>query len=241
VEVVCTAGVTEAGQWVRLHPIDYRYLPPDHQFRKYQWISVALSPRGASNDMRQESRKPDLESIRLLGPQIGTEHGWRERKQILENTSVYTLNELKRLHETHRTSLGRVRPSRILDLKIEPEEEEWDDKALERWKQIPLFGEPPKKLRKIPFKFVYVFECEDSSKPHNASLIDWEMGVLWLKEAERLKDDYKAAVSVRNKFLKEICGSGKDTHFFMGTHYVFNTWMVLGVFWPPKVSQLTLF
>jgi hypothetical protein len=241
VEVVCTAGVTEEGQWVRLYPIDYRSLPTKQQFGKYQWISVALSPRGASNDMRLESRKPDLGSIQLLGPRVGTKHGWSERRGILKNTPVNTLNELKRLHETHRTSLGRVRPSRILDLKIEPDEDEWDDKALERWKQIPLFGEPPKKLRKIPFKFVYVFECEGSCKPHNASLIDWEMGALWLKEAERLKDDYKAALSVRKKFLDEICASEKDTHFFMGTHFIYNTWMVLGVFWPPKVSQLALF
>jgi hypothetical protein len=241
VEVVCTAGVTEEGQWVRLYPIDYRYLPPNQQFGKYQWISAALSPSGTTNDMRKESRKPDINSIRTLGQRVGTEHGWRDRRKILEKTPIYTLNELKRLHETDQISLGRVRPSRILDLRIQPDEEEWDDKALDRWRQIPLFGEPPKKLRKIPYKFVYVFECEDSNKPHRASLTDWEMGALWLREAERLNDDYKAAVSVRDKFLKEICGSEKDTQFFMGTHYLYNTWMVLGVFWPPKVSQLTLF
>ena len=26
-ELVCTAGITEAGEWVRLYPIDYRYRP----------------------------------------------------------------------------------------------------------------------------------------------------------------------------------------------------------------------
>lgn len=24
-ELVCTAGVTDAGEWVRLYPVDYRY------------------------------------------------------------------------------------------------------------------------------------------------------------------------------------------------------------------------
>ena len=45
-ELICTAGITEAGEWVRLYPIDYRYRPRDQQFRKYQWIEVGLSPRG---------------------------------------------------------------------------------------------------------------------------------------------------------------------------------------------------
>ncbi|MBI5251995.1 MAG: hypothetical protein HY912_21080 [Desulfomonile tiedjei] len=241
VEVICTAGITEEGHWVRLYPIDYRYLPPDQQFGKYQWIKIALYPQGASNDMRKESRKPNLKSIRIAGPRVGTEHGWRARKAILEKVQVHSLTELRHLYDTERTSLGFVRPSRVLDLKIQPEDEEWDTKWLEIFKQLPLFGEPPKTLRKIPFKFVYVFECEDSAAPHTASLIDWEMGVLWLKEAERLGDDEAAALSVKRKFFDEICGSDKDTHFFMGTRHPYNTWMVLGVFWPPRVNQMTLF
>ena len=241
VEVICTAGITEDGQWVRLYPIDYRYLPPGQQFAKYQWIKVALAPHGASNDMRKESRKPDLGSIRIVGPRIGTENGWQARKEILGKVPVHSLNELKELYDSGRISLGMVRPSQVLDLEIHPEDEEWDDKSLEIFKQIPLFGEPPKSLRKIPFKFVYIFECEDSEGPHSASLIDWEMGVLWLKEAERLGNDEAAALSVRKKFLDEICGADKDTHFFMGTRHPYNTWMVLGVFWPPRVRQMLLF
>jgi len=34
-ELVCTAGITETGEWVRLYPIDYRYRPKNQQFRKY--------------------------------------------------------------------------------------------------------------------------------------------------------------------------------------------------------------
>ena len=37
-EVICTAGVTETGEWVRLYPIDYRYRPKEQKFQKYQWI-----------------------------------------------------------------------------------------------------------------------------------------------------------------------------------------------------------
>lgn len=71
-ELVCTAGITEAGEWVRLYPIDYRYRPTNQQFRKYQWIEIGLADHGAGNDNRRESRNPDLESIRLLGEPIST-------------------------------------------------------------------------------------------------------------------------------------------------------------------------
>ena len=28
-ELVCTAGITDNYNWVRLYPIDYRYMPPE--------------------------------------------------------------------------------------------------------------------------------------------------------------------------------------------------------------------
>ncbi len=34
-ELVCTAGITEALEWVRLYPIDYRYRLREQQFHKY--------------------------------------------------------------------------------------------------------------------------------------------------------------------------------------------------------------
>jgi hypothetical protein len=67
------------------------------------------------------------------------------------------------------------------------------------------------------------------------------MGALWLNEVNRLQDEKKAAESVKRKFLGEICGPQKDTLFFMGTRLPFNSWKVLGVFWPPRRDQLRLF
>lgn len=71
-ELVCTAGITKAGEWVRLYPIDYRYLPKDKQFRKYQWIEIELEPTGAGNDMRKESRRPNLDLLQLISAPLST-------------------------------------------------------------------------------------------------------------------------------------------------------------------------
>ena len=43
VEVSCTAGVTEDGQWIRIFPVPYRFLPADKRFGKYQWIEAKVA------------------------------------------------------------------------------------------------------------------------------------------------------------------------------------------------------
>lgn len=240
-ELVCTAGITETGEWVRLYPIDFRYRPTQQQFKKYQWIELGLMPHGSGNDNRRESRKPDLESIRILGPALSTKDGWRDRRNVIDHLPVHTLNQLKALHENDNTSLGIVRPSRILDLKIEPSDENWKPEWQAIFQQFRMFGTQQLPLKKIPFKFSYVFECEDSENPHNAMIEDWELGVLWLNELERLGDGLAAAESVRHKFLDEMCGSSKETKFFVGTVFPYNTWVVIGVFWPPTIQQTALF
>lgn len=238
-ELLCTGGITQAGEWVRLYPIDYRYRPQNQQFRKYQWIEIGLSTRRP--DFRKESRKPDLESIRILGPPISPREAWKERREIIDRMPHHTLNELERLHETEKVSLGIVRPTRVLDLEVKPEKPEWKPQWRYLFEELRLFNpKPMKPLRKLPYKFTYVFECEDSDKPQRATITDWELGVLWLNEAERLGDEAKAAESVRAKFLNELCRSDKDTRFFMGTVLPYNRWLVLGVFWPPKMNQKVL-
>ncbi len=240
-EVVCTAGVTEQSEWVRLYPIDYRSLPPEQRFEKYQWIEVNLSPSGAGNDRRRESRRPDVTSISILGDRLSCDREWGSRRQIVDKLPVHTVTELEQLYVSDGVSLGVVRPSEVQDLEIEETDEDWDPKYLEQLKQLHLFGEQRKYLRKIPYNFTYKYKCDDDLKWHRARLLDWEMGALWLREVIRSNDEKKAAESVRKKFLYEICGPRKDTLFFMGTRLPFNTWMVLGVFWPPRREQLQLF
>jgi hypothetical protein len=236
-ELVCTAGITEDLDWVRLYPIDYRYRPRNQQFRKYQWISVNLEPLGTGRDKRKESRKPILDSIRIQGPPLGPENGWKSRRAVIDAMPHYTLGELKQLYAIDRTSLGIVRPRRVLDLKIEPADSAWKPQWQSLFDQLKLFGTPQKPLRKIPYKFSYVFQCEDGEHTHSAMVEDWELGVLFLKEADRLESELAAARSVKEKYLGELCRSDKDTRFFMGTVFPYNSWVVLGVFWPPQQEE----
>lgn len=237
-EVVCTAGVTESLNWVRLYPVDYRYRPSKQRFKKYQWIEVELSSRGSASDNRKESRKPNLDSIKLVGERLSTDRDWAARRQIIDALPHHTLSELKHQHTIDKTSLGIVRPTEILDMEIRPvDEPDWKPEWKNLFTQKTLFGPPQKPLRKLPFSFHYVFRCADSDQPHTAMCEDWELGVLFLKEAVRLGSDEQAAASVRKKYLDELCAADRDTRFYVGTFFPYNTWLVLGVFWPPKKDQ----
>ena len=240
-EVVCTAGISAQGEWVRLYPVDRLNQPWCQQFRKYQWIGVSLADRGAGNDNRKESRRPDLASIRVVGEPLSSRDSWRARRDIIDTMPHNTVNELKELYESERTSLGIVRPTRILDIEVREADPEWKPQWKAIYQQMRLFGDPPRPLRKLPFTFHYVFECADSDKPHVAMIEDWELGVLFLKEEARLGSVEAARDSVKHKFLNELCSPDKDTRFFMGTKFPYNTWLVLGVFWPPRVKQVGLF
>ena len=81
---------------------------------------MVLGPNGAGNDNRKESRRPDLDSIKLLGKPLNTNNEWQDRRAIIDRLPHFTRNELVSLHEQDKTSLGIVRPSRVLDLEIRP-------------------------------------------------------------------------------------------------------------------------
>lgn len=242
-ELVCTAGITKSLEWVRLYPIDYRYRPHEQRFHKYQWISIELEARGKGNDDRKESRKPKLESIEIVGKPLSTTNQWAERRRFIDALPHYTVNECRRLYDLDKTSLAVVRPTRVIDMVIDDADREWKPEWAVLFQQLKLFGEPQKPLRKIPYKFSYLFECVDSEKPHRAMCEDWELGVLFLNELVRLGSEDKAAESVRRKFFEELCAPNRDTRFFMGTIFPYNTWVVLGVFYPPKLpaQQMPLF
>lgn len=235
-ELVCTAGITRSLEWVRLYPVDYRYRSRNQQFHKYQWINVGLASRGAGNDNRRESRRPDLDSIRILGAPLSTDDCWRERREIIDKMPVRTVNQLRELYNSESTSIGIVRPTELIDLEIEAADPDWKPDWQALFNQLTLFGDAPRDLAKIPFKFSYVFKCEDNDKPHRAMIEDWELGVLYLKERDRKASEQLAAQSVKDKFLS-LFAKDRDPLLFMGTTFPWNSWVVIGVFYPPQQFQ----
>lgn len=188
-ELVCTAGVREDGRFVRLYPINFRDLPFARQYHKYQWIEVdALRHTGL--DVRKESYRPDCDSIQLVGEPIGTDRGtWATRARYALAKASASMEDLYDQQKKDRTSLGVFRPKRVHDLLITPDDPDWKPgfrAALAQarlWDDRTRSKQPP---RKVPFKFHYVFECDDAkcSQKHRMMIEDWEAGALYWRQVE---------------------------------------------------------
>ena len=244
-ELVCTAGVTETGDFVRLYPINFRDLPYSQQYQKYQWIEVIAESHGNS-DVRKESYRPDSDSIHL-GEIVKSNPGnWQERARYALAKKARSIEELRDWQQADGTSLGVFKPRIVHDLVISPDETDWKPSFKAALQQARLWEtrtvslrEPP---RKVPFKFHYQFKCDDSRcNGHNMMIEDWEVGALFWRLVDQGNTHEDAAAKVREKFLGELCGTDKDTHFFVGTILAYpKSWVVLGVFYP-KIEHPSLF
>ena len=238
-ELVCTAGVTETGDFVRLYPINFRDLPFSKQYRKYQWIEIMAS-KHEGRDVRKESYRPDSDSIQIFGEPIKSNPGnWNKRARYALAKRARSMEELIDRQQADRTSLGVFKPKVVKDLVVSPDDLDWKSsfKAALRqarlWETRTVSMEPP---RKVPFKFHYRFECDDGRcNGHKMMIEDWEVGALFWKLVDQGKAHEDAAAKVREKFLDELCGADKDTYFFVGTILSHpNSWVVIGVFYPKK-------
>jgi hypothetical protein len=241
-ELVCTAGVTESGDFIRLYPINFRDLPYSQQYKKYQWIRVqAEKHRG--RDVRKESYRPDCSTLEVLGDPIKTNKGdWSERSKYVLLKKAQSMEALYERQAADSTSLGIFKPKRVADLIITPDEPKWKPSFVAALKQARLWetrvktAEPP---RKVPYKFHYRFECDDPrcNRNHEMMIEDWEVGALYWKLVDGGESAPSAAEKVKKKFLTEICGPDRDTHFYVGTVLAHpKSWVVIGTFYP-KIAK----
>ena len=237
-ELVCTAGVTESGDFIRLYPINFRDLPFSQQFKKYQWIEIAAE-KHKGRDVRKESYRPDFDSITILGEPIPSNPGnWSERARYALAKKARSMEDLYDQQKADRTSLGIFKPKKVHDLIISPDDPEWKASFIAALRQARLWEtrtvskEPP---RKVPFKFQYRFECDDPRcmGNHQMMIEDWEVGALFWRMVNQGASHKEASEKVRDKFLRQLCGPDKDTRFYVGTILAHpNTWVIIGVFYP---------
>lgn len=242
VEVSCTAGITDDGKWIRLFPIPYRSLDDDKRFTKYEWIEADV--RKASSDTRPESFIPDISTIAIKGS-VSTADNWRARKNIIKPLLQSSMCGIQRQREAdNHPTLGVFKPVTIKRLLIEPEEDpNWSAADLAKLTQtLSMFEKAPAhQLEKIPFKFKYEFTCADPGcNGHTMSCTDWELG----QSYRAWRRDYGEGgweKAIRQRYERDMIDK-LDTYFFVGNlHQRPNVWLVVGLFYPPKVATGDLF
>ena len=151
-ELVCTAGVTEGREFIRLYPINFRDLPFSKQYRKYQWIEVEAT-KHEGRDSRKESWCPDCSTLHVLGEPIPTDDTcWDQRAKLVLPLASRSMEELYEKQKTDGTSIGIFRPSRVLSLRAGPDGSDWKPRfkaALRQarlWETRTVSKEPPRKV-----------------------------------------------------------------------------------------------
>ncbi len=240
-ELVCTAGVNEHGDFIRLYPINFRDLPFSQQYRKYQWLEVdAMKHTG--RDSRKESYRPECDSIRLIGEPLSSDNNWAERAQYALAKRSQSMEELEDKQEQDKTSLGIFCPKEVCNLVWTPTDADWKPgfkAALSQqrlWENRKASKEPP---RKVPWKFQYKFVCDDPrcKGTHRKMIEDWELGALYWNCIDAGAGPDEACRKVKQKFLDQLCASDRDTHFYVGTILAHpKSWVIIGVFWPKKAA-----
>jgi len=248
-ELVCIAGINEEGKWIRLYPIPFRKLSLDKRFSKYQWIEINVERN--LKDFRPESYRP----IDLNVKTLEKVSSWTLKKKICLQ-EVYTdlkilINEAK--NPSILKSLATFKPLEILDFYWKEDEREWDleklRKLMEKRKQLKFnmfdyLKDDISFVKKVPYKFKYKFK-DINGEIYNLEVLDWEVGQLYWKCYNKLKNEDKALEKVREKYFDNFV-KNRDLYFFLGTTKKYhkrskNPFIIVGVFYPPKEKCLNLF
>ena len=252
-ELVCTAGLLENGNWIRIYPIQFRKKSYDQQYRKYDWIELDLVKN--ESDFRPESYRPfSHESEIKIVSHIGTTDNWAKRKEIILKNIYYNLSDLiaEAKNKNICTSLALFKPAKILNFVVEGVEREWDKTKLAKLEaeriQGNLFKQPEdpfEVVKKLPFKFSFLFE-DNKGKQSKLMIEDWEIGQLyWNCFYKHQGDEKKATDDVKKKYFDDFAMT-KDLFFILGTSQVYhfnshNPFMIIGTFHPKIEVQQSLF
>jgi len=215
--LVCVAGINEMNQWRRLYPFRFSYGEGLIDFRKRDLIEVTLA--NPDNDKRRESRK--VTHHRNLNSRL-TDEEVRERISPL-------VSSIEKLSEGN-ASLGVIKPElQGIDVTVNSTDV-YDEQTyfsiagdyLERRERV-----------KMPVELRYRFRCmnEPECKGHNIILIDWELNELARNVMRRENDLKVIEEKIKAKFFDFM--KTRDLYFFMGTHFRFGSWLIIGIFYPP--------
>jgi len=256
-ELVCTAGVTESGEWRRLYPVRFRQLYDGQKYQKYQWVEADFEKSNV--DGRPESYKILHESLKTTGSPLSTKNCWSARREAFLNKIEVHVDLVDLIERAHRNeiSLAAFKPERFLNFVHEPVKRDWSAEKLEQLeqqrRQLHLFDDEEtverqfKVVKKLPYKFSYQFE-DCHGKRSKLMIEDWEIGALYwncLRDSDG--DEESAIANVRKMYWDNFVESGKyELTIVLGTtleHHrkkAPNPFVIIGVFYPPVDNQIPL-
>jgi len=254
-ELVCTAGILENGDWIRIYPVPLSFLidlKGNGQVNnvKYTWFELELKKR--TDDFRKESHSPmhyDFRDLKLF-EHLDTKSNWFKRKEyVLKNVYTNMTKLIADSKEPKNVSLATFKPTNIIRLECEPDSKDWKNEWTDLRKQGDLFigaKDPEKLIPKLPYKFFYVFTDETDKPPRRLMIEDWEIGALYFNCLKAAEGNEQVALQKVKEQYEDNFKKNKEIYFFLGTTKLWhkrskNPFMIIGVFYPKKQLQQTLF
>lgn len=250
-ETVCTAGITENGEWIRLYPIPYRYLNGEQKFRIFDWIEVSVAKRDRAKDHRPESYSVERETIQVLN-HLDAQKDLANRFAFIQPLIKSSLEEVIEEHTAKGTSLAVICPQEMQGLSFEATDADWSSEQITCMNQISFFETQDEvaALKKVPYKIHCHFRCNHPEcKGHKLLLTSWEYNWTLVKLLEQYPDDHeKAKRELQDRWIKHF-HDDRVGCLFLGTvnsNDRFHTFIAIGHCSFPKYvlqsgEQLSLF
>lgn len=240
---VCTAGIDlESKSWIRIFPIRYFDLLEEQRFKKFDIIELEVEYK-KDKFARKESHRAHDKTIKVIR-HIDTKNNWAERKKFLIPMVQKSVSRLQNQYDLDKTSLGMIKPKGVVGFKATPIDacRKWE-KDLIMGKQRTLDGlDYHSPLEKIPFKFSYVFKCDDPdcTIQHDLMIEDWEICELYRKMKKQSGSEQYALEQVSKRYKEDFL-TKRDIYLVLGTESKWNKWLIIGIFYPMKQAQTMLF
>ena len=233
---VCTAGITDKGEWIRLYPISMLSFIGSNKISKYFWIEAECKKNTKEKLKRKESYKVREGSIRIVDTSLSKPRvDWEGRCEILLPHVDPSLEDLADRFKEDKTSLGLIKPKELIKFYTteEPELMESTNAFIQA-----LTGEKIPVVNQIPHIFKYKYRCDgcESGHEHNMQCEDWELLESYRRWSKRYKSKDELWEKIYYKFYTKMINE-KDLYFFVGTESLYGRWLIIGVFYPPNISE----
>ena len=253
-ELICPAGLLDGEKWIRIYPVAFRFLTEEKLYPKYSWIELDLVRN--RRDFRPESYRPKQgidEEITVLCS-LDTSNKWAARKDYVLKEVFTSISKLIHVAKSNeKKSLATLRPTEIINFVIEEDKRDWKEEWIALAKQGNIFEIDDKgqlkdrpRVPKPPYKYFYEFLTENDTKPHRMMIEDIEIGNLYWNCLKRTDGDEIAANQlVRPKYFDTFLEKN-ELYLFVGTTMQYhnvgpNPFIIVGIFYPPKTAQMSLF
>lgn len=212
IETVCTGGITEQGDVLRLYPIPLRYLEKESRYKLWTWAKFDVQKNPA--DKRKESYRVREGSIQVLGEV----KDWSERFELLKPAIVPDRETLDGLYHKDWTSIGVIEIE-LMDFYKQTQKKNWD-KNKPYIRQFHLYAQV-KALEQLPIEMRLKFRCKNNPacKSHESALIGWQYMEAFRKFRERYGSGDAAFEAIRQKLSSSFAEEQKRAFALLGTHH----------------------